>query len=219
MGSSRNRGVWLCFFVFLVLGIGPVSGYGQNFGEFFNQKKTQKRYLLQQIAALQVYLGYARKGYELVGSGLRTVKDFSNGEFFLHGAFISSLSAVSPVVRDHVRIAQIVAFQLEMLKGFNNLSLAERSFLSASNLEYLISVKATVLAECSADLQELILIVTPGLVEMSDHERLLRLDKLYLSMQDKASFTRAFCADVSALLGLRKREAGSLDFLNRVYEK
>lgn len=46
---------------------------GQTWGEFFQQKKTQKRYLLQQIAALQVFIGQAKKGYDLVGSGLRTI--------------------------------------------------------------------------------------------------------------------------------------------------
>ena len=203
----------------ILLGILPLWSAGQTFGELFNQKKTQKRYLLEQIAALQVYLGYAKKGYELVGSGLRTVKDLTNGEFSLHSAFISSLSTVSPFVRDQVKVAQIMAYQLEMLKCFNGIRSGDDCLLSASNLMYVLCVRAKVFAECSADLQELILVATPGLVEMDDHERISRIDKLYVSMQDKASFTRTFCADVSGLSGSRKREALGIDFLNRAYEE
>ncbi|MBK8088802.1 MAG: hypothetical protein IPK31_13170 [Chitinophagaceae bacterium] len=33
----------------------------QTLNEWVNQKSTQKKYLLQQIAALQVYIGYAKK--------------------------------------------------------------------------------------------------------------------------------------------------------------
>jgi len=201
----------------MLLGLLPLWSAGQTFGEFFNQKKTQKRYLLEQIAALQVYLGYAKKGYELVGSGLRTVKDLSNGEFSLHSAFISSLSAVSPFVRDQVKVAQILACQLEVLKGFNGIR-SDGGLLSASNLMYVLAVRAKVFAECSADLQELILVITPGLVEMDDHERISRIDKLYVSMQDKATFTRAFCADVYGFSGSRKRAALGIDFLNHAYE-
>ena len=42
-----------------------VSGktYSQTYEEWFQQTKTQKKYLLQQIAALKVYIGYAEKGF------------------------------------------------------------------------------------------------------------------------------------------------------------
>ena len=37
----------------------------QTFNEWFRQKATQKKYLIQQIAALQVYLDYVQKGYAI----------------------------------------------------------------------------------------------------------------------------------------------------------
>lgn len=215
--NIKNKVLSLLALVMLIA-VSPVLVSAQTFGEFFNQKKTQKRYLLQQIAALQVYLGYAKKGYEIAGSGLQTVKNITSGEFSLHNDFISSLSAVSPFIRDNVKVAQIVAYQLEIVNGFNSIRSDVDGFLSASNLAYLLSVRTVVLAECSADLQELILVVTPGLVEMDEQERLIRLDKLYASMQDKAGFTRGFCAELAALSAFRKRESFSIDFLNRVYE-
>lgn len=203
----------------LVLSLSPVISIGQTFGEFFNQKKTQKRYLLQQIAALQMYIGYAKKGYDLVGSGLHAIRDLSNGEFSLHNAFISSLSRVSPVIRDNAKLAEIIAYQLDILRSFGKLNAFEGSaILSAANSAYISAVRTKVLSDCAGDLQELILVVTPGLVEMDDQQRLLRLDKLYLSMQDKAAFAQSFCTEVSVLAGSRKLEERNMDFLKRAYE-
>ena len=37
----------------------------QTVAEWFRQKATQRKYLLQQIAALHVYSGYLSKGYSI----------------------------------------------------------------------------------------------------------------------------------------------------------
>ena len=69
----------------LFLAAGTVEA--QTFSEWFRQKKTQKKYLLQQIAALQVYIGYAQKGYRIAKEGLTTIGGFTKGEFDLHSDF------------------------------------------------------------------------------------------------------------------------------------
>lgn len=42
----------------------------QTFAEWFKQKETQKKYLIQQIVAFQMYLGYVQKGYSIAQKGL-----------------------------------------------------------------------------------------------------------------------------------------------------
>ncbi|MBK6993318.1 MAG: hypothetical protein IPH34_16515 [Chitinophagaceae bacterium] len=37
-------------------------------------KENSKKYLLQQIVALQVYIGYAKKGYNIASKGIATVR-------------------------------------------------------------------------------------------------------------------------------------------------
>ena len=69
--------------------IGPVSA--QTVNEWVNQKSTQKKYLLQQIAALQVYINYAKKGYNIVSGGINTIRDIKKGDLNLHNTFFSSL--------------------------------------------------------------------------------------------------------------------------------
>jgi len=196
----------LLVFVFCLGG----AAQGQTFGEFFNQKKTQKRYLLEQIAALQLYLGYAKKGYQLVDGGLQTVRDITGGEFGLHGAFISSLKMVSPAVRKNVKVAEILIFQINIARWFAEFK--GNALLSPSDQLYILEVKAAVLADCSRDLESLLLVVTSGRLEMGESERIRRIDLLYDAMQDRAAFSADFIGKVERLI--RNRERDHLDILD-----
>ena len=110
--------IFICSCMLVVLTI-PL--HAQTFSEWFSQKKTQKKYLLEQIAALQMYIGYAKKGYEIAGSGLSTIRNITNGEFKLHDLFITGLKKVSPVVRNDIRVAEIILLEIEIIKSFSAL--------------------------------------------------------------------------------------------------
>ena len=60
--------------------------------------QTQKKYMLQHIAALQVYIGYAKKGYNIASKGINTVRNIKNGDFNLHRDFFSSLKNINPAI-------------------------------------------------------------------------------------------------------------------------
>lgn len=96
-GMSVSKPISLLGLVFLLLFVGT-NAFGQTWGEFFSQKKTQKKYLLEQLVALKMYAGYLKKGYDIVGSGIGTVWDIKNGEFSLHSTFFSSLKSVNPIL-------------------------------------------------------------------------------------------------------------------------
>ena len=74
------------------------SGSAQTFAEWFNQKATQRKYLIQQIAALQVYIGYVSKGYSIAKNGLNTIRDIKRGDFNLHNSYLTSLVTVNPKI-------------------------------------------------------------------------------------------------------------------------
>ncbi len=204
-------------FLVLVIHISSINlSYGQTFGEFFNQKKTQKRYLMEQIAALQVYIGYAKKGYEIAGSGLQTIRDITSGEFSLHDAFISSLKQVSPAIRNNAKIAEIIALQIAIGQAFGTVK--NNIMLSPITQLYLGQVRDYVMEESGKDLEELLLIVTSGKLEMSDQERLERLDKVYASMKEKSAFVQDFCNNVNLLIRQKTDELQSIDLLKKSYE-
>ncbi|MEQ7801794.1 hypothetical protein ABDJ41_18510 [Pedobacter sp. ASV1-7] len=187
----------------------------QTWAEWFKQKKTQKKYLLQQIAALEVYAGYLKKGYKIVDGGLSAIRDITHGEFNLHNAFISSLKQVSPAIRKDARIAEIIALQVSIMKAFERIK--GNAFLSAENLGYVVLVADQLIASCYDDLEELLLVITAGRLEMKDDERLSRLDKVHESMLEKSAFTQDFIGNTMELIRQRQSEVLELEGMNRMF--
>ncbi|ETZ20157.1 hypothetical protein [Pedobacter sp. V48] len=213
----RLRNALILLFGVLMLITATAPGCrAQTWAEWFKQKKTQQKYLVQQIAALQVYIGYAKKGYEIVGSGLQTVRDISNGEFNLHHVFISGLKQVSPAIRTDVRIAELVALQFGIVKNINGLK--SSGGLSTDQLIYVVEVANEVISECYHDLEELLLIITSGKLEMKDDERLSRLNEIYERMLDKSAFVQDFCGEVNLVSRQRALELETTNKLRRYYE-
>ncbi len=212
MGSSKMKIALIGCLTFLA-SIG--TGYGQTFAEFFNQKKTQKKYLLEQIAALEVYTSYLKKGYEIASSGLQTIKELSNGEFSLHNAFISGLKKVSPAVKNNVKVAEIIEMQIRIGKAFSGIKSDPN--LSLSNQLYVQEVRENLWEESLKDLEELLLVITSGKLEMGDDERIKRLDKIYLSMRDKSAFVQGFTTEVSLFIRQKEMEKRSVEQLRNSY--
>lgn len=210
----RNALILLLGVLLLTTAAAP-SCRAQTFAEWFKQKKTQKKYLLEQIAALQIYIGYAKKGYELVGSGIQTIRDISSGEFSLHNAFVTGLKKVNPVIRDDIRVAEILEMQVEILSGFSRLK--GLSGLRPDQLVYLASVSGAVMAECLADLEELALVISSGKVEMKDDERLSRINGIYSRMTDRSSFSQYFSGQFSQLIRQQRLEVETIENLRRMY--
>jgi hypothetical protein len=202
-------------FIFLSLLLAPYPVQSQTWDEIFKQKETQKKYLLEQIASLKIYAGYLKKGYDIAGTGLQTIKDFSNGEFNLHRSFISSLKKVSPAIRNNVKVAEIIAFQIEIKNAFKDIRSGD--YLSPSCKDYIQSVRENIMKECSKDLEELLLVVTSGRIEMTDDERMKRLDKIYESMLDKSAFTQSFCNEVNLLILQKVNEKRSVNQIKNSY--
>lgn len=188
----------------------------QTWSEWFSQKKTQQKYLLEQVAALKLYAGYLKKGYEIGHSGLTFIKDASKGEFDLHGAFFSSLKAVSPEIRNNVKVAEIIQMQIDVSKAFN--ALRSANSLTAQHISYFALVRSNLLDECLGDMEELLLIITSGRAELTDDERLLRIDRLHIQMQEKRSFALSFSNTFRQLHAERTRELETIKKMEEWYE-
>jgi len=88
--------------VILLLALSMFS-YSQTVEEWTKQKKTQIKYLLQQIAANKVYLDYIEKGYGIARNGLNTIQSIKKGDFNLHSDFVSSLIKVNPKIKNYAK--------------------------------------------------------------------------------------------------------------------
>jgi len=190
--------------------------HAQTFNEWFRQKKTQKKYLLQQIAALRVYLDYLKKGYKIVDKGLTIVGDIKQGKFDLDIEYLESLGNVNSAVSGSAKVASIIGYQKKIMTEFRKLkSLAnETAYFTDEERKYVESVYANMLRESELSLDELDRVLSNSDFEMTDDERVKRVDALYVDMKDKYTFTKSFSNSTQVLIAQRSQE----DYEVRVQE-
>jgi hypothetical protein len=197
-----------------------VSAPAQTWNEVFQQKKTQKKYLVKQIALLRLYLGYVKKGYEIANKGLTTIQNIRNGEFNLHRDFFGSLKNVNPHIANSAKVADIIAFQVYVirdLKSVKNFCRTNQNF-TPEELRYVAAVYSNMLFLSDASISELLMIIRPDQTGMKDDERLMRIDKLYDDMRDKHAFVQCFDNDVRLIAKERERDQKEVQLLRKQFE-
>lgn len=192
-----------------------LSATAQTSNEIFDQKKTQRRYMVEQLAALKVYAGYLKKGYTVARDGIGTVRKISDGEFSLHRDFIGSLKTISPVVRRNAKLAEILTMQVEILTTFS--TLRKTPGLQATDLNYVLEVKKRVVDDLDEFLDELIKVTTPAAYQMEDEDRIARINTLHAKVVDAYQFSGSFAADVRTLGASRLKEQHSINQINQAY--
>ncbi|MFD3003168.1 hypothetical protein ACFS7Z_22590 [Pontibacter toksunensis] len=191
----------------------------QTFDEWFRQKNTQRKYLVQQVAALQAYAGVLREGYSIARQGISTVEHIKNGDLGLHQAFFGSFRLINPAIGGSARVADILRYQVAIARELGKAlpALRQSGQLKENELKHLEKVKARVLASCARDLEELWLVLTENEWEMRDAGRLQRLEELYESTLDTFRFTQACLKEAQVLALWRAREQQELENARSLY--
>ena len=184
----------------------------QTWAEWFRQKATQKKYLLQQIAALHVYSGYLSKGYSIAKDGLNTIKSIKNGDLLQHTNYFTSLVTVNPQIKRYKKVADIIAMQISIAKQSANTikSFRNNHHFTSTEINYLRGVFNTLLSDCGKNLDKLLTLITNGNLQMKDDERIKAIDNIYLDMQDKQQFVRAFSNNTAGLSIQRSNDENAL---------
>ncbi len=193
--------------------------FAQTWAEWFSQKKTQIKYLAQQIAALEVYAGYLQKGYHIAQQGLTAISDIKNGEFNLHKNYFGSLSSINPAIAKDARIAAIIAMQVSIVQHYRKAFSSAQSCgqFNGGEINYIYTVFTHLLDDCSNDLTELVNLTTAGRYQLTDDERMKRLDILYGNMQSKYAFAQSFSNQTSTIALARMKESSDATMLQQLY--
>ena len=180
----------------------------QTWNEWFRQKKTQKKYLIQQIAALKVYLKYLKEGYDVAKKGLGMIGDIKDGNFNDHSTYFASLSLVNPSIKQSEKIALIANMQQQIMSEFNKLDkeCRENEYLTDDELEYVRDVYSNMLVKCEESISELNTIISDHSSQVKDDERIERIDLIYEDMSDKRDFARSFSNSTRIIMAQRLRE-------------
>jgi hypothetical protein len=183
--------------------------HAQTWEEWFNQKKTKKKYLLQQIAALQTYIGYAEKGYKIASEGLHTIEDIKHGEFGLHATYFNSLKTVNPKIKSAAEVAATIAMAAETIQYFKHAlsQLKTSGQFNTHEAGYLDNVFNSLADNIAKNLDALIVVTTDGKLQMTDDERIRCIDSIYAEAQSQQAFAQSFVNGGVTLAGQRQSEA------------
>lgn len=171
------------------------------------QNKYQKELLLQ-IAALQVYIEYGQKGYNVVKKGLGFIGDVKRGELNLHQDYFSALKKVNPKIKNYFKVAKIVSMQIQIMKTYKRTfrQLQEDDLFHGNELDYIQRSFDRLLENCNTTLKELLVITTDAQLEMKDDQRMESIDGLYRTMVDDYTFCQNFCKEAKLLAIARIKE-------------
>lgn len=185
--------------------------------EIHGQAKQRKELLLQ-IAALQVYIDYAKKGYSAVSKGLNFIGDAKRGEVNLHGAYFTSLLKINPKVRNYYKAAEILSMQIKIMKLYKKTcaDLQAGDLFHGSEMDYIERSFKRLLENCSDTLDQLFVLTTDSKLELKDDQRIQRIDELHKTMLEDYNFCISFSRDAK-LLALSKsadqKDAKNIDAL------
>ncbi len=165
----------------------------------------QRKELLLQIAALQVYMEYARKGYSAVSKGLHFIGDAKKGEVNLHVDYFSSLLKINSKVRKYYKTAEILSMQFTIMKICKKTysDLRAGDLLHGNELDYIARSFERLLESCTANLDQLLVLTTDSQLELKDDQRIARIDQLYKNMVEDYDFCLSF-SNQARLLSLSK---------------
>lgn len=185
--------------------------------EWTKQKETAIKRLVEQTIANEVFIGHVKNGIKIVSSGLHTIRDIKDGDFKLHLGYFDSLKLVNPNIKSSVKVAEIVALQLRIVKLFKESLTSAKLSDQFTNVElsYCMNVIDDFLKGCLQVVDELVLVITSGKLTMTDDERLQRISQIYTVMQDRFAFACAFGNDLKLLSAQRSSEQIELNYLKK----
>jgi hypothetical protein len=174
---------------------------------------------VEKLAEFKQILVDLKNGYRIVSTGYNTIRDLSQGNFNLHKTFLDNLLQVSSGVRNYKRVADIINYQVILVKEYKN---AYTRFKKDSNfnlkeLDYLARVYNNLFKESLRNLEELTTVVTANKLRMSDDERLKAIDEMYDRMQDKVMFLRHFNNNTTILAIQRAKEKNDAATIRNIY--
>lgn len=173
---------------------------------------------IEKLTQFKAILTDLETGYTILTQGYGEVKSISEGNFNLHSAFLNSLMAVSPTVRQYGRIADIITNQASIVSEYKTAwkQAASGGHFTAAELLYMNGVFTSLLNQSVNNLTNLANVLTANTLRMSDAERLQAIDHIYGDTQNKLVFLRHFDNELALMQLQRQKEQNDANTLKKI---
>lgn len=183
----------------------------QTFDEWFKQKETQIKYLVEQIGALKAYGEVINKGYDIARNGLTNVFNSKEGDYRQHSNYFLSLWKVKPGVKSYSKVLSTLSMKAGIEKQYRLIKYSTTEFLNDRERSYVNNVYLSLNNDCNDLVDELTTVINDDQLQLKDDERILRIDKIYLDMQDRYQFSQSFANEIKLLVLSRLKERNDVN--------
>lgn len=211
METSRWIKVWTCAFIGLFLFNSKVRAQ--------SQEVQQLLLNVEKLSQLKNILSDMKKGYDVVSKGYNSVKNIAEGNFSLHEVFLDGLMLVSPEVKKYRLVADIISYQKNIVSEYKSAfkRFSTLDVFNPSELDYLGRVYKQLFDQSLDNLDELLMVITSSKLRMSDSERLVAIDRIFLDVQDKLVFLRDFNRKATSLSLAREKQRSEIKQVEKFY--
>ncbi len=189
----------------------------QTFNEWFKQRKTQIKYLVEQIGALKAYGEIVNRGYAIADKGLASIVNSKEGDYRQHDGYFLSLWKVKTGVRSYPKVPAIYTMKAAIENQRQWIKSGVTDFLNGNERLYVNSVYANLSKGCNDLANELEMVLIEDQLQLKDDERIARIDRIYLEMQDRYAFSRSFSNQIKMLAASRLKEKIEMGQLSSLY--
>lgn len=174
---------------------------------------------VEKLAQHRQILADMKKGYALVTTGYRTIRDANEGNFSLHHGYLEGLLGVSPAVRQYRRVGEILSLQATLLQesGKALRGAGRGGTFSPEEVRYLDRVYGRMLRHSLDQLETLTGVLTTRQLRMSEEERLQAIDAIWREMQELLLAQRDFNRSLTVLAWQRTREGRRIAGVREIY--
>lgn len=189
--TTIMKTIIVLFILLVTVSLRPCEA--QTFNELFRQKKTQEKYLVRQIAALQGYLHLLHEGYHNLRQGLQWIGQLQTTRGRLHSSWFARL-VQQP--EDRQSAAAFALLQRLRQQAEQVLQKAKKAGLSPPQWAAFMRQLLHLIKENKKDARELWLLTMDGTLRMEASDRLRLIDGVY--QQIKSRYDR-FYRSVTAM--------------------
>lgn len=175
---------------------------------------------VEKLAQFKQILQDMYKGYQILHKGYTAIKDISQGNFSIHKTFLDGLLEVSPTVQKYKRVADIIDYQIRIVKEYKSAynQFKKDKYFTSGEIEYMGKVYGNLSELCLKNLDDLLTVITAGKLRMSDDERISAIDNIFSEIQDEWSFLKHFNNSAKLLSVARAKEQQDVDISRKLLD-
>ncbi len=152
-------------------------------------------------------------------SQLGQITDWASKQKDLYQGYFDELWQVKTVITDFNRIKSIISQQKELIAQYKIAygRLRQDPHFTADELDYIYAVMSGIIDASVRHVDELLLILSPHALQMSDADRLQIANRASSGIEDQITALKSFNAQAMHISLQRAHNQRDLDFLQRLY--